>query len=735
MPPRPFAHRAIVPAISPRPGPFLIDADRPWKGVPQWPAHWVHPPAGTTRPWVGFFELRFELPAAATLRFSITADERFDLWLDDQALAEGPARGDAMHWYYTTHEVRLDAGPHHFLCRVHALGDLAPHAQLSFQPGLLLAGHDDAHPLLSTGVAAWTWRRETGRSFVRTTLAASDEHLDTAALALSAPAPVVVGASGNNGSVLYVKKHVPLLAPSLLPPLRRADWTRELRALHVDAAVWDDRFPETARSADELAPWSALIAGSTPLRLLAASRVRVLLDAGRQLCGRLGLNFSGGRGSGIRVIWSEAAIFSAEAPETLDDIHAAKGQRDAWRGGFFRGQHDRILADGRNHSATTLWWRSGRFLVLEFTVGDEPLDLRGLSLEETGHGPELPPIVTGHARWDRLAALCVRSLQTCAFETTMDCPHYEQLAYAGDARVQLLCWARLLPEETGLHRHTLRHFLASALNAGGWTASSAPSRSAQTIPPFSLWWITLASDYVERTGDFDFVRPMMPVLRAQLERWLAGRDPATGLCVSPAGWNFADAAFSRSGVPPGGNPGETSGLLNWIVLHGLDALAILEKCADEPLLHSRLQPLRADLLEALVRHTWDASAGLFADAPGAAEFSEHTQALALLTPGLPEARSRPLLRWLADPEHPAPPLVPCQAFFNYYLFSACLRFGLTARIARGLEPWWRLLDQGFTTTPEHFGRTRSDNHAWSAHPLLLALEIAKGGLPELAARS
>ncbi len=726
-------HRAIVPAISPCPGPLRIAREHPWKGIPQWPANWIHPPSDPAPPWVGFFELRFDLPVPETLRFSVTADERFELWLDDQWLAEGPARGDAMHWYYSTHEVRLDPGAHHLVCRVHALGDLAPLAQHSFRPGLLLAGHDAAQPLLSTGVAEWTWHPDHSRTFFRSALAAPDEHLDTSRLAPLAPLPVIIGAAGNNGSVLYVKKHVPLLAPSLLPPLRRADWTRELRALHVDDAAWNERFPDAPEDshADVLGPWTDFLAGSGPLKIPASRRTRMLLDAGRQLCGRLRLTFSGGRGSTVHVIWSEAAVFCADTPEADDDLQSAKGQRDAWRGGFFRGHHDQIFADGRIHSPTTLWWRSGRFIVLEFSVADEPLELHRLSLEETGHGPALSPAVTGHAHWDQLAALCVRSLQTCAHETTMDCPHYEQLAYAGDARVQLLCWARLLPEETGLHRHTLRHFQASALNAGGWSASSAPSRTAQTIPPFSLWWITLASDYVQRTGDFDFVRPMMPALRGQLERWLALRDPATGLCVSPGGWNFADAAFPGSGVPPGGRPGEISGLLNWIVLHGLDALALLEQAGDEPLLLARLHELRAALLDALVRHTWDDAAGLFRDAPETAAFSEHSQALALLIPGLAEAQSRPLLRWLADPDHPAPPLVVCQAFFNYYLFAACLRHGVTARIARGLAPWWKLSDQGFTTTPEHFGRTRSDNHAWSAHPLLLALEIAEGKLPEL----
>ena len=35
---------------------------------------------------------------------------------------------------------------------------------------------------------------------------------------------------------------------------------------------------------------------------------------------------------------------------------------------------------------------------------------------------------------------------------------------------------------------------------------------------------------------------------------------------------------------------------------------------------------------------------------------------------------------------------------------------------RTLDPWRHMLEQGLTTTPEYPDPSRSDTHAWSAHP-------------------
>jgi hypothetical protein len=55
-------------------------------------------------------------------------------------------------------------------------------------------------------------------------------------------------------------------------------------------------------------------------------------------------------------------------------------------------------------------------------------------------------------------------------------------------------------------------------------------------------------------------------------------------------------------------------------------------------------------------------------------------------------------------------------YFRFYLFEALREAGLADGYLRQLEPWREMLAMGLTTTPEEPEPTRSDSHAWSAHP-------------------
>lgn len=716
-----------VPALSPFPGPLRLDEAAPWQAVPQWPARWLEPPASCTPPWVGEFRLVFNLPHAARLRFAATADERYELWLDGALGDRGPDRGDAVRWYYTGYEADLAAGRHELRFRVWALGGMAPSAQISLRPGLLVAGYEDeAHRMLSTGVAAWEWRRLPCWRFTRAGTTGPGEHLDFRSWpeAHSGWEAPVMGRNGNNGFELYPGRHSHLLAPTLLPA-QRVTQVRGMRVRSCGRGAAGDPWPVQAADDCEIGRWQALVEGRAALTLPAGSLGRVLLDLGTYVCGRLKLGWRRGTGAELVSLWSEAAQFGPRQADAA--AHGSKADRAAWAGGWFGGPEDSWTGDGQPREGQTLWWRAGRFLVLAWRVEEEPLELELLGVEACGADLDPPEIRTGDADWDRLAAVCVRTLEVCAHETTMDCPHYEQLAYAGDSRIQLLCWQALCPADAGLALHTLRHFHASTLNPGMWTASSAPSRGCQAIPPFALWWIAIGADYVRHTGDIGSLRPMLPAMRAMVERWLGDVDGPTGLCRSPEGWNFADSAFP-GGVPAGGMPGGVSGVLNWIVLHGIEALAALEAAAGEPLLEQRLRAHATRLAAAVVEATWDAARGMLRDAPGVDAYSEHTQALALGVECLP-ARTRAALReWLHSSGPDAPDVRRCQAFMAYYLFQACRRAEAWPLLGRRLAPWWECLDLNFSTTPETFGSTRSDAHAWGAHPVLLALEMMQGRL-------
>lgn len=705
----------------------MLDQDHPWLAVPQWPAHWIYPPSEQqATPVVGWFRLKFVLPQNQTLRFSVTGDERFDLWLDGATIGNGPDRGSLAHWYYATYEVELKAGAHEFLGRAWALGPLAPVAQLGVRCGFLLAGHGQAHALISTGVALWQWQHCAAWNFESNGLATPNEHIDGAHLkpqdAWTSP---VVGEPGNNGKLMYPDKKARLLTPSELPAMRRAPWPKPPQPVHADRMDLDALFfQDNATTADDILQWTRLLHNQQALTVGALRRVRILVDMQVYGCGRLYLRTEGGKGATIRSRWGEALALAADANANSTEVTMAKGRRDQWQAGQLQGYTDIFKCAGQTHVFSTLWWRSGRWLALEIATGEDPLTLSELSIEETGFGPAEMTLSTLNPSDQALLNACLRTLQSCTHETTTDCPHYEQLAYAGDARVQLICWAAILPDQTrALYRHTLQQFHASTANPGGWCASSAPSRGAQTIPTFALWWIMMAQDYQKQFSDTHFLRPLLPAMRSMIERWILEQDQETGLYISPDGWNFVDAAFP-GGVPPGALPGGCSGLLNWLLLLALQAMKELELAVSEPLLAQRWQILERTLYQALIKTTWHSPNGVFLDAPGhTGDISEHAQVLALLYPQLDTVYRIRLVRWLQRQTLlTSGDGVRCQAFFCYYLFQAMQLAGSDEYVAQRLGPWRNLLEQGFTTTPEHFGPTRSDCHGWSAHPILLLLQ-------------
>src|SRR6266498_3359698 len=78
-----------------------------------WPARWIaHPQASVTTPVVVAYRRVFRLAEEATFALHVSADERYQLYLDGVMIGRGPERGDADHWFYETYEVTLAAGRH-----------------------------------------------------------------------------------------------------------------------------------------------------------------------------------------------------------------------------------------------------------------------------------------------------------------------------------------------------------------------------------------------------------------------------------------------------------------------------------------------------------------------------------------------------------------------------------------------------------------------------------------------
>jgi hypothetical protein len=152
----------------------------------------------------------------------------------------------------------------------------------------------------------------------------------------------------------------------------------------------------------------------------------------------------------------------------------------------------------------------------------------------------------------------------------------------------------------------------------------------------------------------------------------------------------------------------------------------------------------ASRASAAVASLWDPEKQLFADTPSRRTWGHPVNIFALLHGDLPAERREALTRRVVDiARHPtgraasggpggAWPLdeIPSASlYFRFYLARAVEASGAGDDYVSLLEPWRRLLAFGLTTWPEHPEPSRSDCHAWSAHPTLDLLRVVAGIRP------
>src|SRR5690606_32540589 len=130
------------------------------------------------------------------------------------------------------------------------------------------------------------------------------------------------------------------------------------------------------------------------------------------------------------------------------------------------------------------------------------------------------------------------------------------------------------------------------------------------IPPFSLWWIGMIHDYWRYADDPEFVRDMLPGVRAVLT-WFAGHQLENGSLGPLPWWNYVDWVPGwRSGVPPGASEG-SSAPIDLQLLLALDWAAELEAEFGRADLSDHHRRNAARLRETIKRIYWDPERRLF----------------------------------------------------------------------------------------------------------------------------
>jgi CheY-like chemotaxis protein len=259
-------------------------------------------------------------------------------------------------------------------------------------------------------------------------------------------------------------------------------------------------------------------------------------------------------------------------------------------------------------------------------------------------------------------------------------------------------------------RQAIEHFDLSRVPEG-ITASRYPSDLGQYIPTFSPIWVAMVHDYWMHRDDPEYVRGFLPGIRSVLS-WFERRLDETGMLGRISWWPYVDWAKEWDrGVPPGGAEGHSS-IISLQFVYALERAAELEQGLGVPALADRYRSVAQKVRDAVRSRSWNAARGLFRDTPEGDIYSQQANVMAVLTDTVaPADQAAVMERVLSDRT-----LTHSTYYFSYYQLEALLKAGLGERYVDQLAPWREMLNLGLTTVPETPEPTRSDSHAWSAHP-------------------
>ncbi|HEV2395205.1 MAG TPA: alpha-L-rhamnosidase [Verrucomicrobiae bacterium] len=670
------------------------------------PAHKEFFYGGWSQPVLLRFRKEFEAPASP-VRIHVSADERFELFLDGIRIARGPDRCDVERWSYATYDMVLAAGSHRVEALVWSIGPRQPVAQLSWRGGFVLKAEGPSDEQLTTGKAAWEVARLEGYEFapgvffVGAELIAHDCGPQWKEGEYVKPQTVRSPVRSNSyGETAAGWKLFPTRLPDQidheLAPGRVVAMGKGLLGSGVPVRAEQTKDPD-------LPKWDALLQSRQPIVIPSHSERFVLWDLENYYCAYPLCEVSGGAGASIAWSWAESLYLPGSE---------AKGNRGEFIGKTFRGMTDTFLpGGGANRKFSTLWWRAGRWCLVSIKTAAAPLTLHGLALNESRYpcenegafdagDPQLPGVI----------GLAVRGIQMCSHETFMDCPFYEQLMYVGDTRLEVLTTG-VMTRDDRLIKRALELFDFSRRN-WGFVNERYPAFIPQLSPTFSMIWALMLNDFTFWHNDADFLKARVIGLRSMLEEF----DPyvnSDGLLSGLPGWSFMDWVPQwQEGYAPDGEHG-LSALNNLLYLYALQKSAEVEDFLQEPLLAQRLRSKARSLAAALQAKFWNQSRGLIADNLAQTEFSEHAQCLALLTDTVAGAQASRCFEQLLT----APDLKRATIYFSFYLLETWQKFGRGDLIVQRMKFWKDLVKQGLKTPVEMPGNTRSDCHGWGSHPL------------------
>lgn len=690
--------------------------------IRQWDAYWITVPEMSLTDYaVCYFRKAFDLKEQPKeFLVNVTGDTRYKFYVNGEMVAEGPARSDLMHWNFDTIDLSpwLHAGQNVVAAKVINEGKERSEGNFTYATGFLLQGLSNATKVVNTD-STWLCMKDEGfralsqQKLLKVTyyVGGPGEDVDmrltvgdwyAGGIPTNAPTRSLSPASTGRWQkarqdavppmAMYNAVGFPdgrLLQPSPLP--QREHFVERLQAV---------------RQAEGIKADARLLQGQKPLTIPANTKVRLLLDNQHLTNGFFTLLLSGGKDAQVEI----------EYQETLFEDYPRKGNRNDVEGKQMIGRQDRLVMNGRDKQTfSTMTWRTYRYVELKVQTADQPLTIDDVYGIFTGYPFELKArLDTDNQEVQQIFETGWRTARLCAVETYMDCPYYEQLQYMGDSRIQEL----ITLYNSGDERFVKNYLTQASLSAlpEGVLQSRYPSVSPQVITPFCLWYIGSLHDYMMMGSDQQFVADKLGTMRNILNYFAHYQQADGSICELPW-WNFTDWVETdgwKGGVFVGDGHLKNSALIDLQLLQALIYAADLERTVGIACMADIWQQRADQLKQTITRKYYDAARDLFADDPQHEFYSQHTNALGIMTGLVSPDNLQSLAQKIIDDKS----LAQGTLYFRYYVNRSLVMAGLGDHYLDWLDPWRENLQMGLTTWAEtsDVQTARSDCHAWGASP-------------------
>ena len=474
--------------------------------------------------------------------------------------------------------------------------------------------------------------------------------------------------------------------------------------------------------------WNELLMGQREITIEPLKKEVVEISADTLQVGYLMISLIGGSKARIKILCSEcySGVLKPNGGATPDNLPIKKDRTD-FVNGQLHGNEDIYTVGGfgtveQNESYEPFWNRTFRFVRLEICTANEPLIIKEVCYRTVGYPLEVKTAVEcSDESFDKIWDISLRTLKRCMLETYVDCPFYEQLQYAQDARAEAL-FTYMVSADDRLARQCMED-LRCAQRSDGLIPACAPSVWDNVIPGFSIYYILMVHDHMMYFGDQDFVKQHMFAIERILD-FFDGKLVENGMVGHIGGpivrepyWSFVDWCVQWNilgGCPPAATKGTGAVTMESLLyLYGLQKAVEMEEFVGNPYMRE-IYENRAQKLKAAIRDNTlsDGINGisLIQDGPGIDDYSQHPQVFAILTGVVSPEEGKEMLVTVLD----EPSLPRCSVAMHPYLFRALEITNMYDRADKCFDIWRDMVKNHLSTCVENDTDARSDCHAWGS---------------------